>query len=157
MPIWGGMRRWSHFQWAAAWHLTPFAHASGVICRSCESWNLSPLEQRWEAVEECERAYRATPIRVSTDNIGLATVSPMLDLVRVGKPLRPEFAAWRYGSRMRRHRWQRAASASTGALVNGAAMAFGTVAALAGVAARQQAAGSFAMACNSRWNRSKRD
>ncbi|MBL0171476.1 MAG: hypothetical protein IPP90_12210 [Gemmatimonadaceae bacterium] len=36
---------------------------------------------------------------------------------------------------MRRHRWQRAASASTGALVNGAAMAFGTVAALAGVAA----------------------
>ncbi len=106
-----------------------------VICRSCDSWNLSPLEQRWEAVEECERAYRATPIRVSTDNIGLATVSPTLDLVRVGKPLRPEFAAWRYGARMRRHRLQRAVSATSVAITTGTAMAFGTVAALAGLAA----------------------
>ncbi|MEQ1693995.1 MAG: hypothetical protein ABMA00_22080, partial [Gemmatimonas sp.] len=106
-----------------------------VICRVCANWNLSPLEQRWEAVEECERAYRGTPIRVSTDNIGLATISPTLDLVRVGKPLRPEFAAWRYGSRMRRHRLHRAASATTGALATSAAMAFGTVAAVAAVAA----------------------
>ena len=106
-----------------------------VICRSCDSWNLSPLEQRWEAVEECERAYRATPIRVSTDNIGLATVSPQLDLVRVGKPLRPEFAAWRYGTRMRRHRIQRAASVTSGAMANGAALVFGAAAAMAGLAA----------------------
>ena len=106
-----------------------------VICRGCDSWNLSPLEQRWEAVEECERAYRATPIRVSTENIGLATVSGALDLVRIGKPLRPEFAAWRYGTRMRRHHMRRAMNVTTGVLVNGAAMAFGTVAALAGVAA----------------------
>ena len=106
-----------------------------VICRACDSWNLSPLEQRWEAVEECERAYRATPIRVSTDNIGLATISPRLDLVRVGKPLRPEFAAWRYGTRMRRRRMQRVTTATTGALADGAAMAFGAVAAFAGLAA----------------------
>jgi hypothetical protein len=106
-----------------------------VICRACESWNLSPLEQRWEAVEECERAYRGTPIRVSTDNIGLATISPRLDLVRVGKPLRPEFAAWRYGSRMRRHRLQRAASAATGAFATSAAFAFGAAASMAGLAA----------------------
>lgn len=106
-----------------------------VICRHCDSWNLTPLEQRWEAVEECERAYRATPIRVSTDNIGLATISPMLDLVRVGKPLRPEFAAWRYGARMRRRRWQRITATTTSSMANGAAMAVGATAAFAGIVA----------------------
>jgi len=25
-----------------------------VICPSCERWNLSPIEERWEAVEGCE-------------------------------------------------------------------------------------------------------
>jgi len=106
-----------------------------VICRTCGSWNLSPLEQRWAAIEECERAYRATPIRVSTDNIGLATLSSRLDLVRVGKPLRPEFAAWRYGSRRRRRYAQRVGLAATAAVAEGTAMAFGAAAALAGVAA----------------------
>lgn len=28
-----------------------------VVCRRCERWNLSPLEIRWEAIEECERRY----------------------------------------------------------------------------------------------------
>lgn len=106
-----------------------------AVCRVCDNWNLTPLEQRFAAVEECERAYRATPIRVSTDNIGLATVSSRLELVRVGKPLRPEFAAWRYGTRIRRRQLQRAANAATGALANSAAMAFGTMAAIVGVAA----------------------
>ncbi len=106
-----------------------------VICRTCDNWNLSPLEQRWAAIEECERAYRATPIRVSTDNIGLATLSSRLDLVRVGKPLRPEFAAWRYGARRRRRYAQRAGHLATAAVANGAAMAFGAAAALVGVAA----------------------
>ena len=74
-----------------------------VVCRGCANWNLSPLEQRWDAVEECERMYRDTIVRVSTDNIGLATVREGLDLVRIGKPLRPEFAAWRYGTSKYHH------------------------------------------------------
>ncbi len=106
-----------------------------VICRVCDNWNLSPLDQRWEAVEECERAYRATPVRVSTDHIGLATLRSRLDLVRVGKPLRPEFAAWRYGSRIRRNHVRHAINASTSAIANGAAMAVGAAAGLAGVVA----------------------
>lgn len=106
-----------------------------VICGTCHNWNLSPLEQRWEAVEECERSYRATTIRVSTDNIGLATLSSRLDLVRVGKPLRPEFAAWRYGMRMRNRRMRRATHAATSLVVNGAAMAVGITSELAGLAA----------------------
>ncbi len=39
---------------------------------SCARWNLTPLEQRWEAIEQCERAYRDTKQRVSTDNIAPA-------------------------------------------------------------------------------------
>ncbi|MEJ7809586.1 MAG: hypothetical protein WKG32_04130 [Gemmatimonadaceae bacterium] len=75
-----------------------------VVCRKCGRWNLSPLDERWEAIEECERRFRDTRVRVSTDNIGLAKLPEGLELVRVGKPLRPEFAAWRYGGRFGRRR-----------------------------------------------------
>jgi len=68
-----------------------------VVCRNCAQWNLTPLEERWEAVEECERAYRSVRTRVSTPEIGLARLAEGLDLVRIGAPLRPEFAAWRFG------------------------------------------------------------
>ena len=76
-----------------------------VICPKCSRWNLSPLDERWEAVEACEKAFRETTVRVSTNEIGLAPLRSGLTLVRVGKPLRPEFAAWRYGRQLlRRHR-----------------------------------------------------
>ena len=75
-----------------------------VVCRKCERWNLTPLEERWEAIEECERSYRGTKLRVSTDEIGLARLSEGTELVRIGRPLRPEFAAWRYGDQFGRRR-----------------------------------------------------
>lgn len=75
-----------------------------VVCRRCERWNLSPLEERWEAFEECERLFRATRLRMSTDQIGLARLPDGLELVRIGEPLRPEFAAWRYGDQFGRRR-----------------------------------------------------
>ena len=70
-----------------------------VVCRKCQRWNLTPLEERWEAVEGCERLFRETPMRASTENIGLARHREGLDLVRIGEPPRGEFAAWRYGDR----------------------------------------------------------
>jgi hypothetical protein len=73
-----------------------------VVCRQCERWNLSPIEERWEALEECERFYRDTRTRVSTEHIGLARLSEGLELVRIGAPQRPEFAAWRYGDQFGR-------------------------------------------------------
>lgn len=77
-----------------------------VVCRKCHRWNLTPLEERWEAIETCERIFRDTPMRASTDNIGIARHREGLDLVRIGEPPRGEFAAWRYGdqfgTRMRR-------------------------------------------------------
>ena len=75
-----------------------------VVCRKCERWNLSPLEERWEAVELCERLFEHTRIRVSTENVGLAKHPEGLELVRIGRPMRPEFAAWRYGDQFGRRR-----------------------------------------------------
>ena len=75
-----------------------------VVCRKCERWNLSPVEERWEAVEMCERLFRDTRVRVSSENIGLAKHPEGLELVRIGQPMRPEFAAWRYGDQFGRRR-----------------------------------------------------
>jgi hypothetical protein len=86
-----------------------------VVCPACRRWNLSPLEERWEAIEECERRYRATRARVSTDNIGLAAQREGLELVRIGRPLLPEFAAWRYGGMFARRRRRTLIAAGVGA------------------------------------------
>jgi hypothetical protein len=75
-----------------------------VVCRKCERWNLSPLEERWEAIEQAERLYSETRKRVATDQIGLARLGDGMELVRIGAPLRPEFAAWRYGDQFGRRR-----------------------------------------------------
>jgi hypothetical protein len=75
-----------------------------VVCRKCTRWNLTPLEERWEAIEECERAYSNTRMRVATENVGLARLAEGLELVRIGAPQRPEFAAWRYGDDFGRRR-----------------------------------------------------
>ena len=75
-----------------------------VICHKCERWNLTPFDSRWEAIENCERRFRETRLRVSTDNIGLARAGDGLELVRIGEPLRPEMAAWRYGDQFGRRR-----------------------------------------------------
>ena len=69
-----------------------------AVCLHCRRWNLTPVEERWEAIEDCERLYRGTTVRVSTEQIGLARLRDGLELIRVGRPIYPEFAAWRYGS-----------------------------------------------------------
>jgi len=75
-----------------------------VVCRKCERWNLSPLEERWEAIELAERMYGDTRKRVATAEIGMARLADGTELVRIGAPLRPEFAAWRYGDQFGRRR-----------------------------------------------------
>jgi hypothetical protein len=91
-----------------------------VVCRKCERWNLTPLEERWEATEECERLFARTRLRVSTENIGLARVAEGLELVRIGGALRPEFAGWRYGDQFgRRRRRHLVASGAAGVAVAG--------------------------------------
>jgi hypothetical protein len=103
-----------------------------VVCRTCERWNLSPLEERWEAIEECERRFHGTRMRASTDNIGLAKLSEGVELVRIGPALRPEFAAWRYGDQFGRRRRRTMLQAGLGLTALGAVVA-GGVAAGAGI------------------------
>jgi hypothetical protein len=98
-----------------------------VVCRHCERWNLSPLEERWEAIEEAERLYRDTRRRVATDNIGLAKLRDGTTIVRIGEPLRPEFAAWRYGDQFGRRRVRQLAMVGAGLGALGAIIAGGAV------------------------------
>ncbi len=90
-----------------------------AVCKSCERWNLSPIDERWEAIEECEKLFRDTKLRVSTDNIGLARLKEGTTLVRVGDPQRPEMAAWRYGDQFDRRRKKHYAMVAGGAVVLG--------------------------------------
>lgn len=99
-----------------------------VVCRSCERWNLSPFEERWEAIEEAEKLYRDTRRRVSTDNIGLAKLRDGTTLVRIGEPQRPEFAAWRYGDQFGRRRRRQLLIAGSSVTALGAVVAGGAIA-----------------------------
>ncbi|MBK6495768.1 MAG: hypothetical protein IPG05_11835 [Gemmatimonadetes bacterium] len=62
------------------------------------------VRERLESIDACERLFRDTPTRYSTDNIGLARAKDGLELVRIGQAQRPEFAGWRYGEQYRRRR-----------------------------------------------------
>ena len=103
-----------------------------VVCRKCERWNLSPIEERWEAVEMCERLFRDTRIRVSTENVGLAKHPEGLELVRIGQPMRPEFAAWRYGDQFGRRRKRALVYGVGGAIVIGGMVVGGAIAGVGG-------------------------
>ncbi|MEP7381353.1 MAG: hypothetical protein ABI910_06675 [Gemmatimonadota bacterium] len=100
-----------------------------VVCRRCERWNLVPMEERWEAIEECARTFQQSRLRASTDQIGLARLADGTALIRIGRPVRAEFAAWRYGDQFGRRRTRAiiggvAAAAAVGAGAAGA-LAFG--------------------------------
>jgi hypothetical protein len=103
-----------------------------VVCTRCARWNLSPIEERWEAVEACERLYRETRTRVSTDNIGLARLREGLELVRIGRPVSDEFAAWRYGDQFGRRRRRAIAYGVAGTAVLGAFLVGGAAVGVAG-------------------------
>ena len=104
-----------------------------VVCRGCERWNLTPQEERWEAIEQAERLYRGTRLHASTDNIGLARLGDGTEIVRVGRPLRPEFAAWRYGDQFGRRRRRRVVVGAAGATALVALVVAGPVTGLFGL------------------------
>src|SRR5205814_4829923 len=99
-----------------------------VVCKHCERWNLTPLEERWEAIEQAERLYRDTRTRVATEQIGLARLRSGTELVRIGEPLRPEFAAWRYGDQFGRRRRRQILIAAGGVTAIGTLVAGGVAA-----------------------------
>lgn len=101
-----------------------------VVCGSCRRWNLTPMEERWEAVEECEITFAELPTRVHSQEIGLAVHLEGLRLIRIGEPLPVEFAVYRYGEtigkRFRRNLYYAAGGLGVGAgmVAAGALMGF---------------------------------
>jgi hypothetical protein len=68
---------------------------------------------------------------MSTDNVGLAKHPGGLELVRIGRPLRPEFAAWRYGDQFGRRRRASLIKAGAGVGALGALLVGGAAAGIA--------------------------
>ena len=79
-----------------------------AVCPGCARWNLAPLEERWEPVEAAERCFVDARLRVQSENVGLARLPDGTQLIRVGKALAGEVAAWRYGRELQRRRWTNA-------------------------------------------------
>lgn len=121
-----------------------------VVCRKCERWNLTPIEERWEAVEECERTYRELRTRLSTENVGLGRHSEGLELVRIGEPLRPEFAAWRYGDQFGRRRRKVLLYGGGGLVVGGGVLLGGLVVGLINFSVLGSASNIFSVWANKR-------
>ncbi|TVP59453.1 MAG: hypothetical protein EA351_01565 [Gemmatimonadales bacterium] len=78
-----------------------------IVCRACRGWNLAPLVERWEPLEELERVFRTVRVEASSENVALGRARDGTALIRVGGVDRREFASWRYARRLRT-RWRRA-------------------------------------------------
>lgn len=76
-----------------------------VICRRCRQWNLVPLEERWEALEECERVTATADVRAPGNAIGLARTARGLELLRVAGHSSTDIANWRYARRFSHRRF----------------------------------------------------
>jgi hypothetical protein len=88
-----------------------------VLCPRCRAWNLAPIEERWEAVEESERLFEKAEEGLATEHIALGRLPDGTELVRIGKAEGPELAGWRYANRISA-RWKRAQT--TGGLATAA-------------------------------------
>lgn len=95
-----------------------------AICRSCRRWSLTPIEERWEALEELDKlATDKARLLSQTDNIALLRSGP-LEIVKVGRAQLTEEAWWRYGRELtaRKRSWDKLGFAGTvaaGAVVAG--------------------------------------
>jgi hypothetical protein len=121
-----------------------------AVCPRCGRWNLAPLEERWEAVEAADRLFTDTRARVHSENIGLCRLRDGTRLVRAGKALPGELAAWRYGgefiSRRRRNISVGAAVlAGTGAVAAGIPLLVGTSVPLAAISIGLNLSGQWRM------------
>ncbi|MBD0320516.1 MAG: hypothetical protein ICV87_09300 [Gemmatimonadetes bacterium] len=96
-----------------------------AVCAKCARWNLAPIEERWEVIEDAERIFRDTRLRVQSENVGLAKLRDGTRLIRVGAALQGEMAAWRYGSTLEQRRKKY--------LVGSAVVAAGTTAVFGGM------------------------
>jgi len=120
-----------------------------AVCSRCHRWNLSPIEERWEALEDCERAFHASRVGAASENISVARTPGKMDLIRIGEPLRREMAFWRWGDRFGRRR-RKAMIVGGGILLAGT---IGTVGTFATGAAAFAILGSAAQLASISWTK----
>ena len=118
-----------------------------VVCPRCREWNLTPMEERWEAIEECERLFADGEARASTANVGVSRARGIV-LIRIGPALRDELANWRYGPRFERRRHRSGLVVGTAATLGVAGVG---AAALAGSLAAGAAVGLYGAARVGLW------
>lgn len=94
-----------------------------IVCTRCQEWSLTPLEERWEAIEECERLFSSATVhvasRVPSSTICLAQCGDV-ELLRIGDAPRDEIANARYGPRLLRRQALRRKLATIGGIAAGA-------------------------------------
>jgi hypothetical protein len=103
-----------------------------AVCPKCARWNLAPIEERWEVIEDAERLFHDTRLRVQRENIGMAKLRDGTRLIRIGQALPGELAVWRYGNELvqRRRRFMLTTAGlmiATAGVTGSAAIAFGTI------------------------------
>jgi hypothetical protein len=101
-----------------------------AVCPKCARWNLAPIEERWEAIEDAEQLFRDARMRVHGENVGLARLRDGGRLIRIGQALAGELAAWRYGRELRRRRFRAALGDNTVRFGGSGAMFVGGIVAL---------------------------
>ena len=101
-----------------------------AVCPRCARWNLAPIYERWEAIEDAEQLFRDSRMRVHGENVGLARLPDGGRLIRIGEALAGEMAAWRYGRELRRRRFRAALGDHTVRFGGAGAMFVGGIAAL---------------------------
>ena len=93
-----------------------------VVCLACKRWSLTPIEERWEALDELEKVVRDKAHLLSqTDNIALMRAGP-IEIVRVGKANLTEEAWWRYGQVLKARKESAQKVALAGSVAAGAIM-----------------------------------
>jgi hypothetical protein len=70
------------------------------VCSACSRWNIVPLEDRWDALEQYDRVARdEAELVLQTEHLSLLATRRG-QLIRVGEAPRVELADWRYSSRL---------------------------------------------------------
>jgi hypothetical protein len=76
-----------------------------VVCTHCGEWNLTPLEDRWEALAQCEAACQQVESRAQAEGLSFAECADGTALIRIGQDAsRNDIANTRYGRRLHQRR-----------------------------------------------------
>ena len=109
-----------------------------VVCKHCGQWCLTPMEERWEAIAECDALFQRAEARVSKGSVALARTADV-ELIRIAAAaLRDDIANWRYGPRFARRRKRARIVGGAVAIAGGGA----TTVVLYGIGAAVLASGS---------------